>query len=102
MSSRITSFILLLVALFVVTSCNMAAQSSVAQPVEQISTPAPDITCDQLVTLAETSVGLVCDGIGRNQACYGNHLVSVGFRPDSNLTFVQAGDKVDLLSIQRG
>ncbi|MEO8396308.1 MAG: LysM domain-containing protein, partial [Chloroflexota bacterium] len=101
MSSRIASFIMLLVALFLVTSCNMAAQSSVAEPVEQISTPPPDITCDQLVTLAETSVGLVCNGIGRNQACYGNHLVSVGFRPDSDLKFVQAGDKVDLLSITR-
>ncbi len=101
MSSRIVSFILLLVAVLLVTSCNMSAQSSVAQPVEQISTAPADISCDQLVTLAETSVGLVCNGIGRNQACYGNHLVSVGFRPDSNLKFVQAGDKVDLLAITR-
>ena len=101
MSSRITSFIMLLVALFIVTSCNMAAQSSVSEPVDQISTPAPDISCDQLVTLAETSVGLVCDGIGRNQACYGNHLVSVEFQPNSPLTFQKSGDTVDLLQVKK-
>src|ERR1041385_475841 len=101
MSSRIASFIMLLVAVFVVTSCNMAAQSSVAEPVEQVSTPPPDISCDQLVTLAETSVGLVCNGIGRNQACYGNRLVSVEFQPNSPLTFQKSGDTVDLLEVKK-
>jgi len=101
MSSRTLSFIMLLVAVFVVTSCNMAAQSSVAEPVEQVSTPPPDISCDQLVTLAETSVGLVCNGIGRNQACYGNHLVSVEFQPNSSLTFQKSGDTVDLLQVKK-
>ncbi len=101
MVSRKDFVLLLLFAALFVGSCNMAPQSSVAEPVEQISTPAPNITCDQLVTLAETTVGLVCNGLGRNQACYGNRLISVEFQPNTNLTFVTSGDKVDLLSIRR-
>ncbi len=79
----------------------MAEQSTVAQPAEQISTPAPNITCDQLVTLAETTVGLVCNNMGRNQACYGNRLVSVDFAPNSPFTFQKSGDVVDLLAVRR-
>lgn len=106
MSSRINLLIVLLLAtLLVAAGCNMAEQSTVAQPANdfaaQISTPPPDVTCDQLVTLAETTVGLVCDGIGRNQACYGNRLVSVDFQPNSGLTFQQSGDTVDLLAVRR-
>lgn len=105
MSSRITTLILLVLAMLLATGCNMAEQSTVAQPANdfaaQISTPPPDVTCEQLVTLAETTVGLVCDGIGRNQACYGNRLVSVDFQPNSGLTFQQSGDTVDLLAVRR-
>lgn len=106
MSSRIIRLTLLVLAtLLLAAGCNMAEQSTVAQPANdfaaQISTPPPDVTCEQLVTLAETTVGLVCDGIGRNQACYGNRLVSIDFLPDSGLTFQQSGDTVDLLAVRR-
>src|SRR5215207_9685587 len=102
MSSRITLLIVLLLAtLLVAAGCNMAEQSTVAQPAAQISTPPPDVTCDQLVTLAETTVGLVCDGLGRNQACYVNRLISVDFQPNSGLTFQASGDTVDLLAVRR-
>lgn len=101
MKSHISLIILLLVAALIVGSDNLPSQSTAAQPFEQISTAAPDITCNELVTLAETTVGLVCNGIGRNQACYGNRLVSVDFVPDSNFTFRQSGDVVDLVSIRR-
>ena len=102
MTARIYVLILLLLAIpLLAVGCNMAEQSAVSQPELQISTPAPDITCDQLVTLAETSVGLVCDAMGRNQACYGNRLVSVDFQPNSGETFEQSGDVVDLLTIRR-
>jgi hypothetical protein len=74
---------------------------NVAQPLVQVSTPAPDITCDQLVMLAETSVGLICNGLERNKACYGNHLVSVEFQPNSSLTFQKSGDTVDLLQVRK-
>ncbi|MEP7291532.1 MAG: LysM domain-containing protein [Chloroflexota bacterium] len=102
MVSRINWLILLLLAtLIVAAGCNMAAQSTVAQASAQISTPAPEITCEQLVTLAETTVGLVCESMGRNQACYGNRLVSVDFAPNSGLSFQQSGDTVDLLAVRR-
>ncbi|HVU13881.1 MAG TPA: LysM domain-containing protein [Phototrophicaceae bacterium] len=74
---------------------------SMAAPVDQVSTPAPNITCDQLVQLAEASVGLVCDNLGRNKVCYGNHLVSAQFQPNSKLTFVKSGDTVNLLDVMR-
>ena len=61
------ALIVLLMALLLVGGHNLA------QPLAQVSTPAPGITCDQLVTLAETSVGLICNGLERNKACYGNH-----------------------------
>ncbi len=96
---QLTCFAFLFAALIAIGGCNMAEQSAVAQPAAQVSTP--DITCDQLVSLAESNVGQVCDGIGRNQACYGNHLVSVAFRPNSALQFNQSGDVVDLLQVQR-
>lgn len=102
MKSRIPMLVLLLLAVLALSAgCNMAEQSAVSQPELQISTPAPDITCDQLVTLAETTVGLVCNSMGRNQACYGNRLISVDFQPNSGVTFQQSGDIVDLLAIRR-
>ena len=101
MRLRITFLVVFLLAGLLAAGSNLAVQGTVAQPFDQLSTPAPGITCDQLVTLAETSVGLVCNGIGRNQACYGNHLVSVQFQPNSTLKFQQSGDTVDLLQIKR-
>jgi len=59
------------------------------------------ITCDNLVTLATSTVGLVCDSLGRNQACYGNRRVDIEFTPNSNFSFNAAGDTVDLLAIRR-
>ncbi|MCC6805241.1 MAG: hypothetical protein IT319_20345, partial [Anaerolineae bacterium] len=96
MLSRVSLIILLVTVALLAGSCNMAAQSTAAQPLDQISTAAPNITCNELVTLAETTVGLVCNGIGRNQAGYGNRLVSVEFAPGSNRAFNQSGDIVDL------
>ncbi len=92
---------LALTAIVFASGCSMAQQSAVAQPPEQISTAPPNVTCQELVTLAETSVGLVCDSLGRNQACYGNRLVSVDFDPGSSLTFQQSGDTVSLLDVRR-
>ena len=98
----LTSLIALaLIALLCAAGCNMAPQSAVAQPPEQISTAPPNVTCEELVTLAETSVGLICDSLGRNQACYGNRLVAVDFRPGSNFVFQQSGDTVNLLDVQQ-
>lgn len=65
-----------------------------------LNAPHEQMTCNDLVSLATTTVGLACNSLGRNQACYGNRLVSVDFAPDSNLVFNRSGDVVDLLSIR--
>ncbi len=97
MASR--KYVLALTLLFLITL--LMGSGSMAEPVEQVSTPAPNITCDQLVQLAEASVGLVCDNLGRNKVCYGNHLISAQFQPNSNVTFVKSGDTVNLLDVLR-
>ena len=93
--------ILLLLSILLMASRNLPLSSTVSPSVEQLATAPPGLTCDQLVTLATTTVGVVCNNLGRNQACYGNKLVTVDFRPNVNASFTQSGDKVDLLSIQR-
>src|SRR4051794_7334451 len=97
MTSRTPWFILALL----LTTLLLIGGRNVAQSLAQVSTPAPNITCDQLITLAETSVGLICNGLGRNKACYGNHLISIAFQPNVNASFKQSGDVVNLLDIQR-
>jgi len=57
--------------------------------------------CTNLVTLATTAVGFACDGLGRNQACYGNTIVNVEFAVNSPLTFAQSGDIIGLSDIRR-
>ena len=92
---------LLVLSILLMGSRNLPLSSAMSPAAQQVPTVPPGLTCDQLVTLAVTTVGVVCDNLGRNQACYGNKLVSVEFRPNFNTSFVQSGDKVDLLSIQR-
>ena len=92
--------ILLVLSILLMGSRNLPLSSAISPSAQQVPT-VPGLTCDQLVTLAVTTVGVVCDNLGRNQACYGNKLVSVEFRPNFNANFIQSGDKVDLLSIQR-
>src|SRR5689334_4226902 len=92
---------LLLMAFLLVGGHTIAEPDTVAHGFAQVSTPAPGITCDQLVTLAETSVGLICNALDRNKACYGNHLISIAFQPNVSATFNKSGDVVDLLDIQR-
>lgn len=57
--------------------------------------------CTTLVERAVQTVGTACDGLARNQACYGNQLIDVEFQPDQSLVFANAGDVVDLGAIQR-
>lgn len=59
------------------------------------------LTCEQFVTIALSSVGTACDTMDRNQVCYGNRLVDVEFRPNTEGRFDDVGDVVDLLGIQR-
>ncbi len=57
--------------------------------------------CTDLVQRAVTTVGVACDGLARNQACYGNQLIDVEFQPDQTFAFAASGDVVDLTSIRR-
>ncbi len=58
------------------------------------------LTCDQLVTLATNTAGTACEGLGRNQVCYGNRRVTVEFAPQNNPPFSNVGDRVELLSLR--
>lgn len=67
-----------------------------------LNAPHQQTTCEDLVTLATTTVGFACESIGRNQACYGNQLVDIEFNEGlgEGLVFNRSGDVVDLLSIR--
>lgn len=71
-----------------------AASASTAQ------TPPPPV-CGDLVTRAVETVGVACDGLSRNQACYGNQLIEAEFMPDQTPTFVASGDVIDLAMLRR-
>ncbi len=79
------------------------AQASTTTPTSTTpptSTATQSITCEQLVSQAEHSVGQICDGLTRNKACYGNHLINVDFQPNVSASFNKSGDIVNLLDIK--
>lgn len=92
-------FILLLIAVVLLIGYSAPGQVATAQPAAQA--PTPDALCATLVSEAEARVNSMCDSMSRNQACYGNQLVTVDFQPGSNLVFNQSGDIVDLLEVQQ-
>jgi hypothetical protein len=77
-----------------------ATEAVTAISLVSTATPAESLSCDAFITQALAQVGTLCDSMGRNQACYGNQRVDVEFRPESNVTFNQEGDIVDLESVQ--
>ncbi|MEQ8677729.1 MAG: hypothetical protein RLP44_04035 [Aggregatilineales bacterium] len=61
-----------------------------------------DTTCPALVEQAIRIVDAVCDDLGRNQACYGNVLVSATGEDATVLeSFATSGDIVDVAQINR-
>lgn len=83
--------------LLLVLIVSLVSLPAASLPVAQ--TPEP--VCVTLVTRAVETVGIACDGITRNQACYGNQLIDVEFLPDQSPPFVVSGDVVDLGSLRR-
>jgi hypothetical protein len=73
----------------------------IGAPADSAPAAQSDAECEALVTLATTAIGAACDGLTRNQACYGNTLVNVEFASESLLTFSQSGDVVDLSELRR-
>ncbi|MBE2268431.1 MAG: LysM peptidoglycan-binding domain-containing protein [Anaerolinea sp.] len=57
--------------------------------------------CTDLVARAIQTVGRACDVVNRNQACYGNRLINVEFRPEQSPVFTQSGDVADIQAISR-
>ncbi|MBI5667874.1 MAG: SH3 domain-containing protein [Chloroflexi bacterium] len=57
--------------------------------------------CPALVQQALQATDQLCDGTGRNQACYGHARLDAQFHADGpSLTFDQPGDLVDVTAIQ--
>jgi hypothetical protein len=57
--------------------------------------------CPAIVQTALEAADSACQGVGRNQACYGNVLVNATSQPDvEDFSFDQSGDIVDVVNIQ--
>lgn len=84
--------------------CNLGANPVTPHvTVEVIEiTPSPPVrlSCDELVNNALQVVDTACDSVGRNQACYGNHLVNAELQTGTSATFRAAGDIADLFNVQ--
>jgi LysM repeat protein len=69
--------------------------------VEAVAVAQTDALCQRLVTEALASAATSCDGLGRNQACYGNSSVETELNPNFDVRFAQAGDTTVLSSLAR-
>jgi LysM repeat protein len=70
-------------------------------PAASLPAQTPEPVCGDLVARAVETVGTACEGLARNQACYGNQLIDVEFMPDQAPTFVASGDVIDLAALRR-
>jgi hypothetical protein len=58
-----------------------------------------DETCPVLVQEVIQTVSDLCNGAGRNQACYGNLRLSAEFQPEvESISFENPGDLVDVVN----
>jgi len=59
-------------------------------------------SCGAEIEDALERVGTVCEGVGRNQACYGNAMIDVRLRPNLQaVAFERVGDIADLAVFER-
>lgn len=70
-------------------------------PAEAVAVAQTDALCQRLVTEALASSATSCEGLGRNQACYGNSSVETELNPNFDVRFAQAGDTTVLSSLAR-
>lgn len=76
-------------------------QSSVAPPSPTHAQEGPGTaTCDIMVAKAVQQIGSACREMGRNEACYGNTLVSASLRDEAASSFEAVGDIVGVLSLE--
>jgi hypothetical protein len=89
-----------LVGILILAGCNLSSDPPVNPP-DTLPTLQTIMTCDELVTAALGTVGAACDGLDRNQACYGNRLVNTVMQAGVTTPFVTAGDIAALTELQR-
>src|SRR5688572_5185818 len=99
MWSRI-GWIILIAMLVLLTGCNLEQSPEVATP-EVLATAETVLACDQLVATALQSAEEACAEIGRNQACYGNRLITTEFQENATSIFNTIGDITDVFSIKK-
>lgn len=91
---------IVLVSLFaLLAGCNLG--QSPAETTLQPETTSTVLTCDQVVTTALETADQACGKVGRNQACYGNRLISAELQENAVTTFNAVGDISDLFSIKQ-
>jgi hypothetical protein len=62
---------------------------------------AADVICEQVIERAMQTAQTDCAGLGRNQACYGNHVLEAEPQPGfSNFNFDDIGDRIDITGLQ--
>lgn len=88
-----------LIGIFVLAGCNLSSQPPVNTP-DSLPTLQTIMTCDELVTSALSTVGAACDGLDRNQACYGHYLVNAELNAGVTIPFQRGGDIASLTDLQ--
>ncbi len=61
----------------------------------------PAELCQQVIQTAMAATHSVCDGLGRNEACYGNHLLEASPQPGlPHFRFAEVGDVIDITGLE--
>jgi LysM repeat protein len=82
----------LYIAIFLIlVGCSPSATQPTAEPAAQTN-----LTCDELVSTALTTVNATCSGLGRNQACYGSDQVTAELQANADAKFDAVGDLINL------
>jgi hypothetical protein len=68
--------------------------------VATFSVVAQDATCPLIVEDILATAGDACGGLGRNQACYGNNLVTTAWSVEDAPEFVNQGDIADITQLR--
>lgn len=92
---KILVLMLLAVGLF---SVQISAESAGLAPTQPSFAQEDDTSCRALVTDALRTIGSACVGLGRNEVCYGNRLVSAVLR--DNVAFDDSGDIAALAAFE--
>jgi hypothetical protein len=61
----------------------------------------PAEICQQIIRTAMSATDSICEGLGRNEACYGNHLLYARPQPGlPDFKFDQLGDIIDITGLE--